>query len=426
MAFVGPDLTEARLCGCEGVEQRYRLDDLLARSQQISDLFIFLSYFSIPLELLYFLACSKWVFPFKWIIAQFGAFIILCGLTHLVAMWTYHEHTYAIALTQTVMKVLTALVSCATALTLVYVIPELLSLKVREIYLRSKAEQLDREIGVVRTAEETGRNVRMLTSEIRSTLDRNTILKTTLVELGKTLQLWNCMLWMAKPGQTSKLTLTYQLREGKGSRRPSVSTQDPVVQSIFSVNTAILISSKSPLSRGDDQLLPDDGSVVSIRVPLLHTLRSKSSGNLMSLVEATLSPSRDSSPGASESGTRRSSGSGAEYAILVLVLPGGSARRWKPHELEMVEGVADQVAVALSHAAILEESQRTREELLQQNEALVIARQEAETAIKARNDFLAVMNHEMRTAHQRHPRFQSARRRKPRFRSDYVSAAGSA
>jgi hypothetical protein len=119
MAHNRPDLGDARVCGCEGVEQYYRLDDVLARSQQISDLFIFLSYFSIPLELLYFLACSKLVFPFKWIIVQFGAFIVLCGLTHLVAMWTYHEHTYGIALTQTIMKVLTAVVSCATALTLV-------------------------------------------------------------------------------------------------------------------------------------------------------------------------------------------------------------------------------------------------------------------------------------------------------------------
>jgi hypothetical protein len=119
MAHIRPDLGDARVCGCEGVEQYYRLDDVLARFQQISDLFIFLSYFSIPLELLYFLACSKLVFPFKWIIVQFGAFIVLCGLTHLVAMWTYHEHSYGIALTQTIMKLLTAVVSCATALTLV-------------------------------------------------------------------------------------------------------------------------------------------------------------------------------------------------------------------------------------------------------------------------------------------------------------------
>lgn len=56
-----------------------------------------------------------------------------------------------------------------------------------------------------------------------------------------------------------------------------------------------------------------------------------------------------------------------------------------------------QVAVALSHAAILEESMRARSLLVEQNVALDMARREAETAIGARNDFLAVMNHEMRT-----------------------------
>ena len=55
------------------------------------------------------------------------------------------------------------------------------------------------------------------------------------------------------------------------------------------------------------------------------------------------------------------------------------------------------MAVALSHAAILEESLRARDLLMEQNVALDVARREAETAIRARNDFLAVMNHEMRT-----------------------------
>ncbi|KAF5189939.1 Ethylene receptor, partial [Thalictrum thalictroides] len=55
------------------------------------------------------------------------------------------------------------------------------------------------------------------------------------------------------------------------------------------------------------------------------------------------------------------------------------------------------VAVALSHAAILEESMRARDQLMEQNIALDLARREAETAVHARNDFLAVMNHEMRT-----------------------------
>lgn len=56
-----------------------------------------------------------------------------------------------------------------------------------------------------------------------------------------------------------------------------------------------------------------------------------------------------------------------------------------------------QVAVALSHAAILEESMRARDRLMEQNVDLDMARREAETAVRARNDFLAVMNHEMRT-----------------------------
>lgn len=56
-----------------------------------------------------------------------------------------------------------------------------------------------------------------------------------------------------------------------------------------------------------------------------------------------------------------------------------------------------QVAVALSHAAILEDSMRARNQLMEQNVALDSARREAEKAIHARNDFRAVMNHEMRT-----------------------------
>ena len=53
--------------------------------------------------------------------------------------------------------------------------------------------------------------------------------------------------------------------------------------------------------------------------------------------------------------------------------------------------------MALSHATILEESMRARDLLMEQNIALDLARQDAEVAIRARNDFLDVMNHEMRT-----------------------------
>ncbi|KAM1025050.1 hypothetical protein ACFX13_038950 [Malus domestica] len=47
------------------------------------------------------------------------------------------------------------------------------------------------------------------------------------------------------------------------------------------------------------------------------------------------------------------------------------------------------VAVALSHAAILEESMRARDLLMEQNIALDLGRSEAETANRARNEFCA-------------------------------------
>ncbi|KAK8300147.1 hypothetical protein V6Z12_D05G368400 [Gossypium hirsutum] len=179
----------------------------------------------------------------------------------------------------------------------------------------------------------------MLTHEIRSTLDRHTILKTTLVELGRTLALEECALWM--PTRTGlELQLSYTLRQ-----------QNPVGL------------------RPAGKYMP--GEVVAVRVPLLHL----SNFHINDWPELS---------------TKR-------YALMVLMLPSDSARQWHVHELELVEVVADQVAVALSHAAILEESMRARDLLMDQNVALDLARREAETAIRARNDFLAVMNHEMRT-----------------------------
>ncbi|GER24713.1 ethylene receptor [Striga asiatica] len=54
-------------------------------------------------------------------LSKFGAFIILCGATHLINLWTFSLHS------KTVAKISTALVSCVTALMLVHIIPDLLS-----------------------------------------------------------------------------------------------------------------------------------------------------------------------------------------------------------------------------------------------------------------------------------------------------------
>lgn len=354
---------------CNCIEPQWPADDLLMKYQYISDFFIALAYFSIPLELIYFVKKSA-VFPYRWVLVQFGAFIVLCGATHLINLWTFTIHTRTVAIVMTTAKVLTAVVSCATALMLVHIIPDLLSVKTRELFLKNKAAELDREMGLIRTQEETGRHVRMLTHEIRSTLDRHTILKTTLVELGRTLGLEECALWM--PTRTGlELQLSYTLRQ-QNPVGYTVPINLPVINHVFSSNRAVKISSNCPVARlrpHAAKYMP--GAVVAIRVPLLNL----SNFQIYDWPEVS---------------TR-------SYALMVLMLPSDSARQWHVHELELVEVVADQVAVALSHAAILEESMRARDQLMEQNVALDMARREAETAIHARNDFLAVMNHEMRT-----------------------------
>ncbi|XP_073312285.1 ethylene receptor 1-like [Primulina huaijiensis] len=350
------------------MEPQWPADELLMKYQYISDFFIALAYFSIPLELIYFVKKSA-VFPYRWVLVQFGAFIVLCGATHLINLWTFTMHTRTVAIVMTAAKVLTAAVSCATALMLVHIIPDLLSVKTRELFLKNKAAELDREMGLIRSQEETGRHVRMLTHEIRSTLDRHTILKTTFVELGRTLALEECALWM--PTRTGlELQLSYTLHH----QNPvgfTVPIQHPVINQVFNANRAIKISPNSPVARFRRAGKHMPGEVVAVRVPLLH----------LSNFQIHDWP---------ELSTKR-------YAIMVLMLPSDSARQWRVHELELVEVVADQVAVALSHAAILEESMRARDLLMEQNVALDLARREAETAVRARNDFLAVMNHEMRT-----------------------------
>nr|AAL40901.1 ethylene receptor [Petunia x hybrida] len=353
---------------CNCFDPQWPADELLMKYQYLSDFFIALAYFSIPVELVYFVQKSA-VFPYRWVLVQFGAFIVLCGATHLINLWTSTAHTRTLAIVMTTAKVLTAVVSCATALMLVHIIPDLLSVKTRELFLKNKAAELDREMGLIRTQEETGRYVRMLTHEIRSTLDRHTILKTTLVELGRALGLEECALWM--PTRTGlELQLSYTLRH----QNPvgfTVPIQLPVINQVFSTNRAVKISPNSPVARLRPAGKYMPGEVVAVRVPLLH----------LSNFQINDWP---------ELSTKR-------YALMVLMLPSDSARQWHAHVLELVEVVADQVAVALSHAAILEESMRARDLLMEQNVALDLARREAETAVRARNDFLAVMNHEMRT-----------------------------
>lgn len=350
-------------CNCE--EEGFWSVESILECQRVSDFLIAVAYFSIPIELLYFVSCSN--VPFKWVLFQFISFIVLCGMTHLLNGWTYGPHPFQLMLALTIFKFLTALVSCATAITLITLIPLLLKVKVREFMLKKKAWDLGREVGIIKKKKEAGWHVRMLTQEIRKSLDRHTILYTTLVELSKTLDLQNCAVWMPNDNKT-EMNLTHELK-GRNFYNHSIPINDPDVIKIKESDGVKSLGPDSALGAASSGGSGEQGAMAAIRMPMLRVSNFK--GGTPEVIQAC-------------------------YAILVLVLPSDQARSWSSQELEIVEVVADQVAVALSHAAVLEESQLMREKLVEQNRALQQARKNAMMASQARNSFQKVMSNGMR------------------------------
>jgi len=108
----------------------------------LSDLAIWSAYMAIPILLAWFVTRRRDM-PFAWVFWLFCLFIFACGTTHLLEAIIFWDPVYRLA---AVVKVVTALVSWATVMALVPVVPKLLS-------LRSPAE-LEREIADRKRIEE--------------------------------------------------------------------------------------------------------------------------------------------------------------------------------------------------------------------------------------------------------------------------------
>ncbi|BDI18239.1 hypothetical protein ANSO36C_40410 [Nostoc cf. commune SO-36] len=90
----------------------------------LSDAFIALAYYSIPATLFYFVRKRKDL-PFDWIFLLFSGFIVACGTTHLMEIWTLWHPTYWVS---GFVKAVTALISVVTAVQLVPLVPQALAL----------------------------------------------------------------------------------------------------------------------------------------------------------------------------------------------------------------------------------------------------------------------------------------------------------
>ncbi len=90
----------------------------------VSDVLIALSYYSIPFSLFYFIRKRKDL-PYAWLILMFGLFVVACGTTHLMSAILIWIPLYWL---DGYIKVFTAIISVATAIALLKIIPDALKL----------------------------------------------------------------------------------------------------------------------------------------------------------------------------------------------------------------------------------------------------------------------------------------------------------
>jgi signal transduction histidine kinase len=115
----------------------------------VSDSVIALSYYAIPLALILFVRKRPDV-AFRGIFLMFGAFILACGTTHLMGVWTIWEPTYWL---DGGIKAATAALSLATAIVVFPLIPKAAALPSPAL-LEAANRDLHREIADRKRAQE--------------------------------------------------------------------------------------------------------------------------------------------------------------------------------------------------------------------------------------------------------------------------------
>jgi signal transduction histidine kinase len=119
----------------------YEWDPNVIRLHVVSDALIALSYYSIPLTLLYFVRKRKDL-AFDWMFLCFAIFIVACGTTHLMEIYNIWHPVYWLS---GLIKAVTAFVSVLTAILLIRLVPQALALPSPD-QLRKTNEALQNEI----------------------------------------------------------------------------------------------------------------------------------------------------------------------------------------------------------------------------------------------------------------------------------------
>ncbi|MFN7140755.1 MAG: sensor histidine kinase [Limisphaerales bacterium] len=152
----------------------YLRDAKLIWLHVISDSFIGIAYVSISCTLAYLVYKASEHIPFHWVFLAFGAFIITCGFTHFMEVWTVWQSVYWLS---GYVKIVTAVASVVTAVALFPLVPRIFGLinsvqvsedrkkKLEEAYRKTEEanRQLERQKAEL---EEINRELEMFTYSV--------------------------------------------------------------------------------------------------------------------------------------------------------------------------------------------------------------------------------------------------------------------
>jgi PAS domain S-box-containing protein len=205
--------------------------------------------------------------------------------------------------------------------------------------------------------------LKKITQKIRQTLDSQEIFETAATEIGQAFGVDRCLIHTYVSDPTPRIPLVAQY---VASDYCSVSTLEIPITGNPHAET--LIRQDQAIASPDVYKEP----LLQAAIPLCQDLNMKS---MLSV---------------------RTSYQGQTNGVICLHQC-SYFRQWTLEEIELVEAVADQLGIALAQAALLEQETKQREELSIKNAALERARVAAESANRAKSDFLAMMSHEIRT-----------------------------
>jgi signal transduction histidine kinase/pSer/pThr/pTyr-binding forkhead associated (FHA) protein/DNA-binding NarL/FixJ family response regulator len=213
--------------------------------------------------------------------------------------------------------------------------------------------------------------LKQISQEIRQSLDKETIVQTTVNRVGKVFKVNRCVIHEVRKCPLAKQSnlrnpQIYCVAEYTNIQTSSILHQEigildnPYLQKILSQDLAVI---------SDD---------VEQETLLKFSLDMCQKYQIRSIVAV------------------RTSYQGKVNGIIALHQC-DRLRHWTAGETELLEAVAIQVGIALAQAKLLEKETQQRKLLVKQNQELNLAKQAAEAANQAKSQFLAVMSHEIRT-----------------------------